>query len=38
VETLEKVAADPKAVRRGYEECKILEISPAVAVAGSTRA
>ncbi len=37
VETLETVAADPKAVRRGFEECKILEISPTVAVAGSPR-
>ncbi len=28
VETLETVAADPKAVRRGYEECRILDITP----------
>ncbi len=32
IETLEAVVADPKGARRGYEECKILEIaSPAPA-------
>ncbi len=31
IETLEAVAADPKGARRGYDECKVLDIGPALA-------
>jgi oxalate oxidoreductase subunit delta len=35
IETLEGAVADPKAARRGYDECQVLEITSPVAAASS---